>query len=175
MMSVNTASIQGKSEFREGKMSNHQVLKRCSVFSALTSGEIDKIADLASEKEYEAGAILFQVKDKAETLFILEEGKVALQTVSPMPPGRTVTVDVACAGEIVGWSPLVEPHIYDLTAICLQRSKALVLDANRLRLILRDDNTSGKIMKGVIRCVISRLNDTRQLLVAERYWSPKLD
>ncbi|MDO8567600.1 MAG: cyclic nucleotide-binding domain-containing protein [Dehalococcoidales bacterium] len=156
-------------------MSSHQVLKRCSVFSALTSGEIDKIAELASEREYEAGAILFHVKDKAEELFILEEGKIALQMIAPIPPGRMVTVDVACSGDIVGWSSLLEPHLHDLTATCLQRCRVLVLDASRLRLILRDDNTASKIMKGVVLCVMSRLSDTRQLLVAERNWPPKLE
>ncbi|MDO8568495.1 MAG: cyclic nucleotide-binding domain-containing protein [Dehalococcoidales bacterium] len=156
-------------------MANKQVLKQCNVFSGLSSVEIDRIADLAVAKEYEAGAVMFQEKDRAEELFILEEGKVALQISSPVPPGRKVTVDVASSGEVVAWAPLIEPRIHDSTAICLQKSKVLAIDVARLHSLLRDENTSSKIMLGLVQAVVSRLNDTRHLLVSERFWPQRIE
>ncbi len=156
-------------------MASKQVLRQCSVFSGLSASEIDRIADLAVEREYEAGAVMFQEKDRAEELLILAEGKVALQIASAIPPGRKVTVDVASSGELVTWTPLIEPHVHDLTAICLQRSRVLAIDAGRLRALLRDDSTSSKIMIGLVRAVVSRLNDTRQLLVSERFWPQRIE
>lgn len=156
-------------------MANKQVLRQCSVFSALSSGEIDRIADLAVEKDYEAGAVMFQEKDRADELLILEEGKVALQISSPVPPGRKVTVDVASSGEVVAWAPLIEPRIHDSTAICLQKTRVLCIEAARLHSLLRDDNTSGKIMLGLVHAVVSRLNDTRHLLVSERFWPQRVE
>lgn len=157
------------------KRSRQDALRQCSVFSPLSSGEIDRIAELALDKEYEAGKVIFHAKDKADELFILEEGKIALQMVSPIPPERPVTVDIAFPGELVGWPGLIEPYVYDLTAICLQRSRVLALDAVRLRLLLHDANPACQVMTGVVRCVMSRLSDTRQLLIAERFWQAKSD
>ncbi len=156
-------------------MASKQALRQCSVFSGLSASEIDRIADLAVEREYEAGAVMFQEKDRAEELLILEEGKVALQIASIIPPGRKVTVDIASSGELVTWTPLIEPHVHDSTAICLQRSRVLAIDAGRLRALLGDDSTSSKIMIGLVRAVVSRLNDTRQLLVSERFWPQRIE
>ncbi len=156
-------------------MQNKQLIRQCNVFSGLSPAEIDRIADIAAEKEYEAGAVMFQEKDHADVLFILEEGKVALQMASATIPGRKMTVDVASSGEVVAWAALVEPHVHDLTAVCLQKSRVLAIDASGLRLLLRDDNTSGKIMRGLVRAVISWLNDTRQLLVSERFWPQRIE
>lgn len=156
-------------------MVNKQVLKQCSLFSGLNNGEIDRMADMAGEKVFEAGSVIFQERDRAEELLILEEGKVALQMASAASPGRKVTVDIASSGEVVAWAPLIEPHLHDLTAICLQRCRVICIDAGRLRGLLKDVNTSSRVMQGLARAAISRLNDTRQLLVSERFWPYRVE
>ncbi len=39
----------------------------------------------------------------------------------------------------VGWSALIKPYTYTLTAVCLQKVKALSLNDNKLRWLLRDN------------------------------------
>jgi CRP-like cAMP-binding protein len=149
---------------------------QCKVFAALTAGETDRIAALVVDKTYEAGAVMFHENERADELFVLEEGKVALQMSCAIPPRRRVTVDLAFKGDLVGWAPLVEPHIHNLTAICLQTSRVLAVDANRFRALLREDNPMcSKLMKGLAQDALSRLNDTRHLLVSERLWPPKIE
>ena len=153
-------------------MTAKQVLKECPVFSTLSDADLEKVARSALEKQYEAGTTLFQEGDKAEELLVLQEGKVALQTTLPkasVSASRRITVDVITGNEIVGWSAIVEPYVYTLTAVCLQKVKALSLSGTKLRWLLRDNDHIGyEVLKGLIKVVASRLDDTRQVLVSER-------
>jgi CRP-like cAMP-binding protein len=158
-----------------GMMTAQQVLRECEVFSALTNAELEKVAGLVLEKEYEAGTTIFQGGDSAEGLFVLQEGKVAVQMTLPktqMQMSRRITVDVVTRNGVVGWSAIVEPYMYTLTAVCLQKVKALSISGNKLRWLLQDDPKIGYgVMKGLIKVVASRLDDTRQLLVSERLFT----
>jgi len=149
-----------------------QTLKQCPVFSALSSVELEKVASQALEKEYEAGAAIFQEGDRAEELLVLEDGKVALQMTLPRTEpeiSRRITVDIVTRNEVVGWSAVVEPHIYTLTAICLQKVKVLSINGTKLRRLLQDNPGTGyEVLKGLIQVVTLRLHDTRHVLVSER-------
>ncbi len=158
-----------------GVMTAQQVLRECEVFSALTNAELEKVASSVLEKEYEAGTTIFQGGDRAEELLVLQEGKVAVQMTllkTQMQMSRRITVDVVTRNGVVGWSAIVEPYMYTLTAVCLQKVKALSISGNKLRWLLQDDPKIGYgVMKGLIKVVASRLDDTRQLLVSERLFT----
>ncbi len=147
-------------------------LRDCEVFSELNGAGLEKIASSVVEKQYEAGTTLFEEGDSVEELFILQEGKIALQMTLPGALGQTsrrVTVDVVARNEIVGWSAIVDPYVYTLTAVCLQKVKVLSINGTDLRWLLQDDYKVGyEILKGLIKVVASRLDDTRHVLISER-------
>ncbi len=155
-----------------GAMTVKQVLRECQVFSTLSDAELEKVASSVLEKQYEVGTTLFEEGDSAEELLVLQEGKVALQITMPrtrVPMSRRITVDVVTRNEVVGWSALVEPYVYTLTGLCLQKVTALSISGNKLRWLLRDNHKIGyEVLNGLIRVVASRLDDTRQVLVSER-------
>ena len=157
-------------------MTAKQVLKECRVFAALTDAELEKIASLAVEKEYEAGTTIFQEGDSANELFVLQEGKVAVQMTLPVSSAqmsRRVTVDIITGNEVLGWSAIVEPYVYTLTAVCLQKAKVLAINGIKLRPLLQDNlNIGYEVLRGLIKVVASRLDDTRQVLVSERLLTP---
>ncbi|MBI4186865.1 MAG: cyclic nucleotide-binding domain-containing protein [Chloroflexi bacterium] len=160
-------------------MAAKQILKECSVFSVLSDAELEKIASSALEREYEAGTTIFQGGDRAEELLVVKEGKIALQMMLPAGQeqrGRKVTVDVVNKNEVVGWSAIVEPYVYNFTAVCLQKVQVLSISGTRLRLLLQDNPKIGyDILRGLIKVVASRLDETRQLLISERMLVPKAD
>ncbi len=149
-----------------------QALRECPIFSALDDTALEEITSLAVEKQYEAGTTLFEEGDSAEELLVLQEGKVALQMILPkalMQVSRRVTIDMVTRNEIVGWSAIVEPYIYALTAVCLQNVKALSISGNKLRWLLQDNPKIGyEVLKGLIKVVALRMDDTRQVLISER-------
>lgn len=157
-------------------MSVKQLLKRCSVFSQLTGNELDQIVEFTTEREYESGVTIFQAQDPSQELLVLEEGKIALQIAVAMEAGKTsrkITIDIINPYEMVGWSAVVEPYVYNFTGICLQHCKVLVISGKRLRRLIQNDQHAGyEILEGLIKIVSERLGDTRQMLVSERMVAP---
>lgn len=153
-------------------MAAKQVLRECDVFSTLSDAELEKVSGSILEKEYEAGTTIFQEGDNAEELLVLQEGKVAVQMTLPkaqLEMSRRITVDVVTRNEVVGWSAIVEPYMYTFTAVCLQKVRALSISGTKLRWLLRDNPEIGyEVLKGLIKVVASRLDDTRHVLVSER-------
>jgi CRP-like cAMP-binding protein len=164
---------------RQGKMATKRVLAESQIFSALDDAELEEIARLAVAKEYQAGTTIFQEGDSAEELFVLEEGKVAVQMPLAMgqaQPGRRVTVDIVTRNEVLGWSAVVEPYVYTRTAVCLQHTRALSITGVRLMSLLRANHRIGyEVLNGLIKVVASRLDETRHALVSERMPAPKVN
>ena len=121
---------------------------------------------------------MFSAGDKAEELFVLQEGRVAVQMTLPETGGlasRRITVDVVTKNEIAGWSAIVEPYKYTFTAVCMQKTIALSISGDKLRWLLRDNPKIGyEVMKGLARVIAAGLNDTRQILMSERLLPAKL-
>jgi CRP-like cAMP-binding protein len=148
-----------------------ETLRKCQVFSTVDDASLERIAASAIEQRYEGGTVLFQEGDKANELLVVQEGKVALQMMltKTAAGGRRITIDTVMPNELVGWSAVVEPHIYTLTAVCLQNTRVLSISGNKLQWLLQEDKALGfEIMQGLIKVVASRLDDTRRVLLAER-------
>jgi CRP-like cAMP-binding protein len=157
-------------------MSYRPLLKRCPVFAGLTGNELDQIAEFTTEREYASGVTLFNAQEPSEELLVLEEGTIALQVAVALDAGTTsrkITIDIVNPYELVGWSAVVEPYIYNFTGISLQPCKVLVISGKRLRRIIQNDQNAGyEILQGLIKVVSERLADTRQMLVSERIVVP---
>ncbi len=159
-------------------MTAKKVLKESQVFSILTYAELEQIASSVLEKQYEAGTTIFKEGDSADELLVLQEGKVVLQMTLPEEHAQTsrkVSVDIVTRNEIVDWSAVVEPYVYSLTAVCLQKVKALSISGNKFRWLLEDNHNIGDVVRtGLIKVITSRLVETRRLLVSERLLTPIL-
>lgn len=149
-----------------------QLLKEYDFFVELTAAEEEKVFALAARKEYQAGAIIFREGQRAEEFLLLEEGKVVLQMqvrAAQSSSYRKATIDFVTKGETLGWSAIVEPNIYTLTAVSLGRAQVLAINGPKLRdLMQKDLSISQKLLAALVKVIASRLADTRELLVSER-------
>ncbi|MDO8688554.1 MAG: cyclic nucleotide-binding domain-containing protein [Dehalococcoidia bacterium] len=148
------------------------LLKGCSIFEELSDAELEKVMKLSHSQEYEAGVTVFKEGGTADQFHVLNKGKIALQmnlSLSDQSFAKRITVDTVGKWEAVGWSALVEPHRYTLTAVCLEPTKVLGIDATRLRALLEEDHGMAcKIFRRLIGMVASRLEETRRVLISER-------
>ncbi|MEW6232153.1 MAG: cyclic nucleotide-binding domain-containing protein [Chloroflexota bacterium] len=155
-------------------MVSHGALTKSKLFAGLSKAELDEVAKLCIEKEYEPQTMVFDEGEAAKHIYLLEEGKVALEMKVPLVSSsahRRATVDIAGKGDVFGWSALAEPYIYTLSAICLEGVKAIAIDGARLRDLLEQNERVGyKVSKGLVSVVSSRLMATRHLLISERAW-----
>ena len=153
-------------------MTAKQILREYHIFEPLGDAELDNIANISRTKEYEAGATIFTEKSSADELFVLESGKIALQMQLPFSQpqlSKKVTVDIVTPREVFGWSVLVSPYRYTLTAVCLEPTKVLATDGIKLRALIQNNHRMGyEVLSQLIKVVASRLDETCQVLISER-------
>jgi CRP/FNR family transcriptional regulator, cyclic AMP receptor protein len=147
-------------------------LKDFAFFKGFGDRELEKLATAAKEETYDAGTQMYKNGDPARSLFLVQEGKIILvmdSYLGPQRPPMQVTVDVVTRGESMGWSAVVEPYVYTLGALCIDRAKMIAIDAAELRKIMDEDTCLGYLtMKATAQVIANRLTHTRIILVGER-------
>ncbi|MBI4321775.1 MAG: Crp/Fnr family transcriptional regulator [Chloroflexi bacterium] len=153
-------------------MTSKQTFKDCPLFDSLSEADIERFAAISLPQEWGAGVTIFAEGEPAKNLYVLERGKVALQMQLPSTQpqvSRKITVDVVIKGEVLGWSAVVQPFVYTMTAVCLETTRALAIDSFKFRNLLKADHRLGyEVLSQLIGVVASRLNETRYLLISER-------
>ena len=147
-------------------------LKQFDFFKEFTDAELEKLAAIAEEQTYPAGAQMYKKGDPAADLYLVTKGKIILvldSYVGPHKPPLQVTLDIITKGESMGWSAVVSPFIYTLGALCIDESSFIAINAPRLREMMDEDCTMGyKVMISIANVLASRLSHTRIILVGER-------
>ncbi len=145
-------------------------LKNAELFGGLGNSYIEKLLPLCRGGSYRQGTIIFKEGSEAAELYILTEGKVAVEMeLCPVPNRPTIPtpVDIVTKGQCIGWSALVEPHIYTLSARCMTNCTALSIKGDMLRKVMNEDTGLGyEVMKQLSKIIASRLMDTRLRLTS---------
>jgi len=145
-----------------------QVLASSQLFGELSDDELEKIAALSREEVYEAGTTIFREGDPASDLYIVEDGKVVIEMqirLGPGGPGRQGAIDVMTKGQVFGWSAIGERQTLSMSARCIEDTKVITLDGDRLsRLFDEDSRIGSKVRKKLLGVVYSRLRRTRDTL-----------
>jgi CRP-like cAMP-binding protein len=140
-------------------------LRTCELFPALNDQELTKIAALACEETYDAGAVICAERDLAGRLFILKTGRVQLQIrLRPgLEPGGEVTIDEVEPGRIFGWSSLIKQRRFTASARALEQVTLVVIQGDDLNALFDQDTHVGfVVMKQLAEVIASRLHHTRE-------------
>jgi CRP-like cAMP-binding protein len=113
-------------------------LKQRDLFASLNKDFVSEIMNCAETESYPAGDFLFHEGDPAAWLFILLKGSVKLRLGQT---GRAVYV-VSHAGEVFGWSSLAGRPYYSASAECMNPTRLLRFDKNRLHAVIEKDAAS---------------------------------
>ena len=98
------------------------------LLDGLAEGEAERILALGSRIALSAGQALFDLGDPADSLFVVESGRVALTLPLRLPDGqRDVLVEERSPGQALGWSALVPPHRFTLKAAAAIDAEVLAL------------------------------------------------
>ena len=148
------------------------LLRQFNFFKGFSEEQVKKLADIATEESFKAGFQLWKKGDPAKALHLLEGGKVVLGMDTYMGTARPpmqVTVDIVAKGDAMGWSAVIEPYVYTLGARCIDDSKAIAFDGDKLRDLLEKDVKLGfAFMQATAKVIATRLTHTEIILVGER-------
>ncbi len=149
-----------------------EALANKPIFEGLSHAELADIAEVSQRVTFEPGDTVFLEGQQADKLYVLEDGKVALEMrvqLDPNQPVRHTIIDVLGPSEVFAWSALVEPFVLTMSARCVKRSTAIAVDASALRRLMSADCSLGFTVMQRLAVVISRrLRDAREQIVGER-------
>ncbi len=123
-----------------------QRLGRSEVFADLCETDRLAIAGFCHEEAFDEDQALLVEGNPADRLFVVERGKVALEKKVQLgrhSTPRNATIDYIGPGQVAGFSALVAPFIYSTSAICVEPTRAVVVDGVALRDYLADHPAAG--------------------------------
>jgi len=145
-------------------------LKRAELFLGLGDADLSKIADLPSSQKttFSPGETVFKNGDRAKYLYVLARGQVDLVSDVPSKHQNTrdnVVIDTITTGGCFGWSAMVRPHFYVMSAICTQAAEVVIISGDELMGLLDDDNHIGySVFQSLSHIIGARLRDVEKTL-----------
>jgi CRP/FNR family cyclic AMP-dependent transcriptional regulator len=124
----------------------------------------ERLVKLGGIVDFEPDEIVIREGDLSDEFGILLSGRLALQM---MVPGQgMITIMSVEPGDVFGWSSVLANMQTQSTVVASEPSKALVLDATKLRAELREDHAmAASLYPRVLAAVARRLRATRLQLL----------
>jgi hypothetical protein len=127
-------------------------LGNVDILQGLTDWELRSVSQFFQAENFAAGFTLCREGERAERLFILEEGAVAIR----MQGGEAVTIDTP--GKTVGCSFLVPPNRFTAIAVTLTPAKMLTIQSPDFSYLIHKTPRLGiKVMANLAQVVAGRL------------------
>ena len=131
-------------------------IKDLKISSAFSEEELEELLKITEKQSYEKGAKIYNRGDKADRIYVVTKGMVSLRRIDP---GEDVGIsfEKRQKGELFGAACFMEPREYTLTAICLEDSEVLAIDAEKLFQLCESNFEIGyKFIKEVARIYFER-------------------
>ncbi len=143
-----------------------ETLKTSELFSELEDEALEKIIPLCREECYGQGALIFSKGDEANTLYILQDGKVDLEyEICPQPDAcQDTRITIDQPGDVIGWSALVKPRRLTASAHCVSDVQLIAIDGKAINELMEKDAHIGfVVMKELAGIVSQRLRQAKEL------------
>lgn len=146
-------------------------LGKADLLRGLSKEDVTKFAGVATPHEtLRAGEYLFLLGDAADRLFLVVEGKMDL--CFPLALGgvtKDISIELAGPGDTLGWSALVKPHRFTLSARAAEPTRLVSFTRQEMRGFFDAEPRIGY----VILTRISELVGVR-LLKVQALWAREL-
>lgn len=129
-------------------------IREAELFTGLDDHIISEISKIMVQTSCSPGDVLYTEKDRADTFYLLWEGRIRLAI------GEEAQIDytVSRRGEAFGWSSLVGRDTYTARAECLAPSKVYKIAKGKLDELFAKHPESGmKFYKSLAAAIIQRL------------------
>ncbi|ATL32565.1 Crp/Fnr family transcriptional regulator [Streptomyces formicae] len=135
-----------------------------TVLSALPTEHRDRLMRIAREVSFPVGTRIFEEGGRADRFWIIRTGSVVLDM--HVPGRRAPAIETLGHNELVGWSWLFPPYVWQLGAVAQSPVRAHEFDAMAVRLMCEDDPALGAVVgQWVGRVLAHRLQSARTRLL----------
>jgi CRP-like cAMP-binding protein len=144
-------------------MISPELLRRYTFFGGFSASGLKELAMAGREQAVAEAETLFTEGGRADHFYFLAEGE--METLLKTDE-EDISISTIPAGEPVGWSAIVEPHIYTATARATRKSQVIAFPRPALAALLEDDHFAATFMRKLADLVSRRLRDTQVQLLS---------
>lgn len=151
------------------KQSIADYLSRHPFFTGMDDRHIEFLADSAVETQIGEGGILFRQGSPADKFYLLRSGRVSVQV--PALVGPVLEIQRLGEDEVLGWSWLIPPYMWNFQARVEKDSQFLEFDGRAVLAHCEEDPRFGfELLKRFAALMSERLAAARQKMMDE--WNP---
>lgn len=121
-----------------------ELLRQTVLFQDLSDDEVQRLVAIATSRTLRSGEYLFLLGDAADRLYVVSKGQVDL--CFPISLGgamNDISVESATPGKICGWSSLVKPYRFTLSARVAEPSEVIAFTRTDLLQLFDDEPRIG--------------------------------
>ncbi len=126
------------------------IIREADLFHGMSEEVVDELIKVMTVESYQAGDVVFKEGDPADSFYIIEKGALNLNVAAA---GGVMHV-AKRPGEAVGWSSLAGREVYSASVECIEPTRLIRINKDKLDVVLRRYPASGllfyKRLAGVI-------------------------
>jgi len=135
-----------------------------AIFRGLSEEQISMVLALSEQETFPSGTTIFNQGDEARRLYIVDSGRVAINT--SIQNGKWAPVCIVSTGGIFGWSCLVPPFQLTASATTFEETTVTRFEGAKLKELFSREPTIGYVMiQNVGGLISSRLKNARLELI----------
>jgi CRP/FNR family transcriptional regulator len=141
-----------------------ELLGRVPVFSALAGEELQRVAEVAVPRRFEAGEAVFREGDASDTCYIVRAGRA--RAVREHADGRSITLANFGPGDIFGELAMFDDERRSATVETLEGTEAIAILGGDMRRLLREHpDIAVKLLQALGR----RLRESNERLARQSF------
>lgn len=131
-------------------------LNKVEILTIFSEAQLEELSKIAEKNSYKAMAHIYERGERAKHLYIVTKGLVSLRE---LKPGDQVGIgfEMRERGELFGTACFMKPQEYTLSAVSLEDSELIAIDADKLFDLCEKDLDMGyKLMKKIAQVYFER-------------------
>jgi CRP-like cAMP-binding protein len=143
-----------------GRLISSEALRRFPLFAGVEGELLRKLAMTAHRLHCPGDQYLFHEGDRADKFYILLRGSIELRIAMGGKQLDQFGLSTLGINDALGWSALIEPYQYELSAFCQEECELIAFDSLKLsELVGHHPQLGYMLMNRLLQIASSRLTD----------------
>ena len=136
-----------------------------SFLAGMNHTQLTLLTDCAVARHFNMGQTILREGEFANGFYLIETGRVALESEAGF--GESILIETIGAGDLVGWSWMFPPYVWQFTARAIEPTAALFFYAAILREYCEKDHSLGyELLKRISAVMVKRLQAAHQQMLS---------
>jgi CRP-like cAMP-binding protein len=157
------ASVKTRSEIQVEPLSTR--VEFHPFLAGMNHTQLALLTDCAVARHFNAKQPILREGEFANGFYLIETGKVALESEASF--GKSIPIQILGAGDMLGWSWMFPPYVWQFTARAIEPTTALFFYAAILRGYCEKDHSLGyELLKRISAVMVTRLHAAHDQLLS---------